>query len=189
MASAKDHSNDRIADNTIPPQGIGFGGGVVGGAPPPTHVGRLPLRMPSEAFQATATTSADPASAWAGMQQPEVWEGIAGVERITDPEFHPDGALARFRFAATAAGRSYPGMAEVAESTPGQSMRLRLSTSELAATIALALQGEGTETRLTIDVEIRSTTFMASLFFPVVADVLGRGLSAAAQDFARRLDR
>ncbi|MEX2422542.1 MAG: SRPBCC family protein [Acidimicrobiia bacterium] len=143
--------------------------------------------MPSETFQATATTSADPAKVWEGMQRPEVWEGIAGVERVSDPEFHPDGSLARFRFAATAAGRSYPGMAEVTESTPGQSMSLQLNTSELAATIALALQGEASGTRLTIDVEIRSLTFMASLFFAVVADVLGRGLPAAAEDFAQRI--
>ena len=145
--------------------------------------------MPSEAFQATAITTSDPAAAWEAMQQPDVWEGIAGVEHVTDPEFHPDGSLARFRLAAIAAGKSYPGIAEVVESTPGRTMTLRLSTSELTATVALSLQGGDRGTHLTIDVDIRTSTFMASLFFPVVADVIGRGLPAAAEDFARRIGR
>ena len=145
--------------------------------------------MPSEAFRATATTTSDPVTAWEAMQQPEVWEGIAGVEHVTDPEFHPDGSLARFRLAAIAAGKSYPGVAEVIESTPGRTMKLRLSTSELAATVALSLRASDQGTHLTIDVDMRTSTFMASLFFPVVAGVIGRGLPTAAEDFARRIDR
>jgi carbon monoxide dehydrogenase subunit G len=145
--------------------------------------------MPSEAFQAIATTTANREVAWEAMQQPEVWEGIAGVEQVTDAEFHPDGSLARFRLAASAAGRSYPGVAEVVEATPGRSMTLHLRTSELAATVALSLDVADEGTRLTIDVEVRTTTFMASLFFPVVADVMRRGLPAAAEDFAHRIDR
>ena len=144
--------------------------------------------MPSEAFQATATTTSAPEISWTAMQQPDVWEGIAGVEKITDPEFHPDGSLARFRFGVTAAGKSYPGVAEVVESIPGDSMTLQLSTSELAATVALSLEGAAQGTHLRIHVNIRTTTFMAGLFFPVVADVMRRGLPTAAEDFARRIE-
>lgn len=145
--------------------------------------------MPSESFQATATTTSAPEIAWKAMQQPDVWEGIAGVEQVSDPEFQSDGSLARFRLAATAAGKSYPGAAEVVESIPGRSMTLRLSTSELAATVALSLESADEGTLLTINVDIRTTTFMASLFFPVVADVMRRGLPTAAKDFAHRIDR
>ena len=145
--------------------------------------------MPREAFQATATTTSAPEVCWKAMQQPDVWEGIAGVEKVTDPEVHPDGSLARFRFAATVAGKSYPGVAEVVESIPGGFMTLQLSTSELTATIALSLVGADQGTHLTIDVNIRTTTFMAGLFFPVVADVMRRGLPTAAEDFADRIDR
>ena len=143
--------------------------------------------MPTEAFRATATTNTDPAGAWEAMQQPEAWEGIAGVERVTGPEFHADGSLARFRFEAEVGGKSYPGVAEVAESAPARSMTLQLATSELAATVGLALQDVDGGTEITIELTIRTSTFMASLFFPLVADVIGRGLPTAAEDFARRI--
>jgi hypothetical protein len=89
---------------------------------------------------------------------------------------------------ATAAGRSYPGIAEVVESTPAASMRLHLTTSELSATIHISLIPGEIDTEVAIDLEIRSRTFTAGLFFPIIADVIGRGLPAAAEDFAQRMD-
>jgi hypothetical protein len=144
--------------------------------------------MPIEAFQATATTTAPVDVAWEAIQRPEAWEGIAGVDQVSYPTFGADGSLVSFRMSATAAGRSYPGIAEVVESTPAASMRLHLTTSELSATIHISLFPGETDTEVAIDLEIRSRTFTAGLFFPIIADVIGRGLPAAAEDFARRMD-
>jgi hypothetical protein len=142
--------------------------------------------MPSQSFRADARTSAPLDEAWRSLQHACTWEGIAGVDHVTDAT-HDEGRLTGFVFSATVGGVRYPGRSTVTAADPPAHMRLELATSELIATIDVALQTADTETEVRVALTVRSRSFLAGMFFPAIADTIGRGLPDTTVDFARRL--
>lgn len=159
----------------------------MGDAAPVLLVGRLAAPMPSQTFRATATTSGTIASAWQALQRPETWEGIAGVETVHGAVHDADGNLTRFAFAASVGGVRYPGTSDVTISDEPDHIRLELTTSEVIATIDVHLRTVADTTTLTVDLAVRSRSLLAGMFFPAIADSIGRGLPATTEDFASRL--
>lgn len=179
------------ADNTFPPPGELERGGVKGGAAPFLVVGRLPTRMPNQSFQAVGVAPAAVTHAWNALQRAETWEGIAGVEAVHDPVHDDHGDLTAFEFAVSVGGVRYAGASSVVISEEPHHMRLDLTTSEVVATIDVRLLSDdelGPEaTRVLVDLTVRSRSFLAGLFFPAIADTIGRGLGTTTAQFADRL--
>jgi hypothetical protein len=143
--------------------------------------------MPSQSFQSAARTAVPVDEAWTALQHPRVWEGIAGVDHVTDAEHDPDGNLTGFAFAAIVGRMRYPGTSQVTHRRPPAHMRLALDTAELVATIDVALAPYDRHTDLRIELAVRTKSLLAGMFFPAIADSIGRGLPQAADDLATRL--
>ncbi len=143
--------------------------------------------MPTQSFQAAADSPTSLDDAWSALQRADTWEGIAGVDDVTDPTHGVDGQLTGFGFAATVSGLRYPGQAAVASASPPNEMRLELTTSEMSATIDVRLTASGETTRVQVALTVTSKSFLAGMFFPSIAAAIGRGLPTAVEDFANRL--
>ncbi|MEX1043126.1 MAG: hypothetical protein WD020_00650 [Acidimicrobiia bacterium] len=143
--------------------------------------------MAEQTFRATAVTTATPAEAWTSLQRPETWEGIAGVDDVTGATHTDDGQLAAFQFAVTVGGMKYRGKASVARTIQPEFMQLDLETSELIAVIEVALGPTESGTDVSIDLTVRTRSFLTGMFFSAIADAIGRGLPAATATFTGRL--
>lgn len=143
--------------------------------------------MPSQRFQASATTPTSPDQAWAALQRAETWRGIAGVDDISEAVQTAEGRLQSFAFTVTVGGVPYRGTSTVTEATAGEHMLLELATSEVLATIGVRLVNAGSDTDVEFDLVVRSRSFLAGMFFGAIADSIGRNLTATAVDFAHRL--
>jgi hypothetical protein len=157
------------------------------GSGPAAHIGILAVPMPSQSFRATASTSAPLDAAWSALQRPETWEGIAGVDDITDAAHDEHGHLTGFVFAATVGGFRYPGRSKVIGASPPVHMRLELVTAELTGTIDVRLRHTHARSDVHVELAVRSKSMLAGMFFPAIADTIGRGLPAATDNFAERL--
>lgn len=145
--------------------------------------------MPTQSFQATAVAPAPVETAWRALHLAETWEGIAGVEAVSDATHDAAGHLVAFGFSASVGGVRYPGRSTVTHLDEPTHMRLDLTTSEVVASIDVRLDGATAETTVTVELAVRSRSFLAGMFFPAIADSIGRGLPATTADFARRLGR
>ncbi|HSJ27125.1 MAG TPA: SRPBCC family protein [Acidimicrobiia bacterium] len=143
--------------------------------------------MPSQSFQSAARAAVPVDEAWAALQHPTVWEGVAGVDHVTDAEHDREGNMVAFAFAAVVGGMRYPGTSQVTHRRPPAHMRLELDTSELVATIDVALAPAEAQTDLRFELTVRTKSLLAGMFFPAIADSIGRGFPQAADDLATRL--
>ncbi len=143
--------------------------------------------VPTQSFNAAAESPTSIEDAWSALQRAATWEGIAGVDDVTDPTHDADDQLLGFGFAATVSGLRYPGQAAVASTSPPNEMRLELTTSEMSATIDVRLTASGETTRVQVELTVKSSSFLAGMFFPSIAAAIGRGLLTAVEDFANRL--
>lgn len=143
--------------------------------------------MAEQTFRSAATTTATRAEAWTSLQRPETWEGIAGVDDVTGATHDDDGHLTAFLFAVTVGGIRYRGRASVARAIQAEFMQLDLETSELIAVIEVTLGHTDSGTDVSIDLAVRTRSFLAGMFFSAIAAAVGRGLPAATEAFAGRL--
>lgn len=143
--------------------------------------------MPSRTFHARASTRATTDTAWAALQRPGIWEGIAGVDEVTDARHGPDGLLTGFAVRATVGGTAYPGTAVVTASRAPTAMRVDVTTEGLAADIDVTLRTTDAETSVSVSITVTSRGFLGGLVFPVVAEAIGSGLDRTVADFAARL--
>jgi hypothetical protein len=64
-------------------------------------------------------------------------------------------------------------------------MRLDLDATEVVGTLTTRLSENGDEaTQIEVTLEIESRGTLSTLFFPVVSDVVGRGLPSQVERFA-----
>ena len=147
----------------------------------------LGSQVPTQSFQAAANSPASIDDAWSALQRPDTWEGIAGVDDVTDATHDADGQLISFGFAGTVSGLRYPGQAAIASASPPNEMRLELTTSEMSATIDVRLTAPGEGTRVHVELTVSSSSFLAGMFFPSIAAAIGRGLPVTVENLATRL--
>ncbi len=131
---------------------------------------------------------AAPAAVWASLHEPDTWLGIGPVERVWDPTLDQSGHLTGFRWGTTAGPRKIEGTARADGIEPLTRYELALDAGELKGSLTAALvdPGNGT-TGLTVTLEVRSTGGLASLFFPLISEVLGNGLPHQVDAFASGL--
>lgn len=144
--------------------------------------------VPSETFTHRSTTSASVARVWAALDRPETWEAIGGVDRVFDPQFDDHGRLRGFSFETVAGGRTYVGVAHPHQRVEGEVMAWRIANSEVRGITSLSLAHEQDTTTISVTLQFESAGFLSSMFFPVIASAIGRGLPAAVDDFARAFE-
>ena len=144
--------------------------------------------MPTETFSHTAITRAARSEVWKALDKPETWEGIGGVDRVIAPVIDQDGRLRGFSCETVVAGKIYLGKATPNAREESRLMAWNIENSEVRGVTAVRLtdQGDGTLIQVTLDVE--SAGILSTMFFPVIARTIGKGLPRAIEKFAMSFD-
>lgn len=143
--------------------------------------------MPSAEFEHTAVAPATREIAWQQLQNPDTWEGLAGVDEVFDAHHDPTGLLTAYRFRATAASVVYEGTAKTVEAANLSKMVIDISTSEVTGTITTLLSEAEGGVAVSVTVALRSKGFLSTLFFPVISQSMSSGLPKQVDAFAARL--
>jgi hypothetical protein len=141
----------------------------------------------SQTFSHTASFSAPTDQAWQSLQLGRTWGEIGGVDEVSDVTHDHDGNLTGYSFAASVAGRRYPGRAKVVQSDPTRRMVVQIETSELRGTITVSIEDTGHSGEITVDMTVASKSFLGSMMFPVIAASIGTGLRSNVEEFAAQL--
>ncbi len=148
----------------------------------------LAAPMPNATFSHEAATSRSVDEVWERLQQVETWAGIGPVEEVWDPVHDEAGDLVSYRWSAHVGPTRYRGTAEVIEAERDRLMRLDLDGGEVAGTLTTKMDRNGDGTRLVVTLRIVSRGTLSALFFPLVADAVGRVLPEQVQRFVARID-
>lgn len=145
--------------------------------------------VPSQTFSHQARTDATPEEVWRALDRAETWEAIGGVDRVFDPEVDDRGRLMGFSFETVTAGKRYLGVATPHERIEGELMAWNIQNSEVTGTTSVQIESSGEETMVSVTLVVKSAGLLSSMFFPVIAMAIGRGLPEAVDEFAERLAR
>lgn len=143
--------------------------------------------MPSAEFEHTAVAPTTREIAWQQLQNPDTWEGLAGVDEVYDAYHDPTGLLTAYRFRATAASVVYEGTAKTVEAVNPSRMVIDISTSEVTGTITTLLSEADGGAAVSVTVALRSKGFLSTLFFPVISQAMSSGLPKQVDAFAAGL--
>ncbi len=136
--------------------------------------------------QAVAAVPVD--RAWQALQQPSVWEEVAGVHHITDPRFDDAGILRGYRFVVKAGPSTIHGTASTTAVEPPSHMRLDIDSSEVAGSITTLLEAvDSAQTLVTVEVAMRPKGLLAQMFYPIVVQAVKSGLPQQVETFATKL--
>jgi len=141
--------------------------------------------MPPDRFTHAVDVPAPTGQIWSALQDADTWKGIGPIDDVWAASHDPDGTLASYRWAATAAGKRWEGTARRVALAPGTSIRLALDSSEITGAIEVAVEA-GESSRLTVALEASPKGLMATMFWPVVSDALRRGIQTQVEQFAAR---
>ena len=125
-------------------------------------------------------------SVWDALQAAETWAGIGPVDKVWAAVHDDEGGLQRFEWSAHVGPTKYKGAATVAIAEAPHHMKLNLSSSELTGSLITDIE-EGDNPVLAVTLEVVSKGTMASLFFPIIAEAIGRGLPQQVEAFAAGL--
>lgn len=123
--------------------------------------------------------------AWTKLQHPETWEGVAGIENLTDAQHDSAGNLTGFRFATETALGRVDGRANVEPRPPGMTIRGAEKGLEITIEVVVAEQGEVSSA--TIDASARSTSFLTKPLAKTLNALLDKGLDAEAAKVTERI--
>ncbi len=140
--------------------------------------------MPSASFSHRAPVAATPGEVWSRLQEPATWAQIGPIEEVWDAVHNGDGELTSFRWSTRTAGRDWSGTATTTTAVPGERMVVDLLTSEVEGRLEVALEDGSVD----VSMSLSSIGFLATLFFGVVADAVGRGLEGHVTEFAAQFD-
>jgi len=143
--------------------------------------------VPSQTFNHTAVADVPTHEVWASLDRPETWEAIGGVDRVFDPVIDEGGRLQGFSFDTVAAGRRYVGVATPHRREENRLMSWHIQNSEVRGVTTVELRPAGSETTVSVTLEVESRGLLSGMFFPVIAAAIGNGLPSAVDDFARDL--
>lgn len=138
--------------------------------------------MPRASFSHTVDLSIDAAAIWAALQDAATWSGIGPVDEVWDATHDDAGRLASFSWSAHVGPTKHTGTAKVSVATEPHHMRLQLDSSELSGALIADITED--EPTLAVTLEVASKGAMASMFFPIIAEAIGRGLPAQVEEFA-----
>lgn len=143
--------------------------------------------MPSQTFTHSSSTTATIEEVWAALDRPETWEAIGGVDRVFDAQMDEEGRLQGFSFETVAGGKSYTGVASPHRRVEGETMAWNVKSSEIRGITEVDLEGDGDTTTVTVTLQVESAGFLSSMFFPVIAGAIGKGMPEAVDGFVAGL--
>jgi len=144
--------------------------------------------MPRASFTHSVQISAGAANVWGALQDATTWAGIGPVDEVWGASHDTAGGLKGFQWSAHVGPTRYMGSAEVAIAEAPHHMKLSLTSSELTGSLIADIE-EGDEPWLAVTLEVVSKGTMASLFFPIIAEAVGRGLPQQVERFAATLSQ
>lgn len=143
--------------------------------------------MPRDTFTEETTAPVSRDTAWRALDQPSTWEGIAGVDRVHDPEFDADNRLRGFSFETRVGGAPYPGKASPRERVEGRIMAWDITSAHIKGWISVELSDAGEETTVRVTIEVESIGFLATMMFPTISGAIKRGMAETVKGFADSL--
>lgn len=124
---------------------------------------------------------------WAALQDAATWSGIGPVDDVWDAAHDEDGLLASFSWSAHVGPTKYKGSAKVTVAAEPHHMKLHLDSSELTGALIADIDEDESAT-LMVTLEVASKGAIASMFFPIIAEAIGRGLPQQVEEFASTLN-
>ena len=121
------------------------------------------------------------------LQEAATWSGIGPVDEVWEPIHAADGTLESFRWSANVGPTKYKGTAVVAAADGPRHMKLSLESSEVRGSLVADIEGDDSWS-LEVTLEVISKGAMASLFFPIIAETIGRGLPEQVERFAKLIN-
>jgi hypothetical protein len=143
--------------------------------------------MPSETLSRTASSPATNGAAWQALLSPATWEGIPGVDEVTDPRYDPDGRLTGFDFTTRVGSKWYRGHATRSAVVDGQFLEWDVQTPELNGSVAVGIRAEADGTQVTVTLTFTSVGLMSSVLFPMIVTSIRSDFPKAVERFAREL--
>lgn len=143
--------------------------------------------MPGQTFEHSSTTDKAIGSVWADLDKPGTWEGIPGVDRVTDPKVDDQGCLQGFGFETLIGGTVYRAKATPAGRDEGRMMAWAIKSPEIQGKITVELEPNGTGTRVDVALEAEGAGFLGALLFPVISAAIGNGFASTVDDFVADL--
>jgi carbon monoxide dehydrogenase subunit G len=143
--------------------------------------------VPSQTFTHSSSTSAPLEEVWAALDRPETWEAIGGVDRVFDAAIDEEGRLRGFSFETVAGGKSYTGVASPHRRVDGETIAWNVKSSEIRGVTEVDLERDGDITTVIVTLQVESAGFLSAMFFPVIANAIGKGLSKAVDEFVAGL--
>ena len=143
--------------------------------------------MPSETLSSTASSPATNGAAWRALQSPATWEGIPGVDEVSDPRYDSDGRLTGFDFTTHVGSMWFRGHATRSNVVDGQSLEWEVQTPELNGSVAVGIRAEADGTQVTVTLTFASAGLMSSVLFPKIATSIRNDFPEAVERFAREL--
>lgn len=143
--------------------------------------------MPRASFSHNAPLSKPAAHVWAALQDAATWSGIGPVDDVWDATHDENGQLEGFSWSAHVGPTKYKGSAKVTVAAEPHHMKLHLESSELSGALIADID-ENADAILMVTLEVVSKGAMASMFFPIIAEAIGRGLPQQVEEFAASLN-
>lgn len=143
--------------------------------------------MPRETFTHTATAAAGRDQVWTTLQKPKTWEGIAGVENVSEPVVAADGSLHGFSFESVIGGRTHKGQAKPSSREEQRLIAWDIETSDIAGSVSVKLDDQGTGTKIDVSLTVESRGILSSVFFGVISTTIGDGFPTTVENFAESL--
>ncbi len=147
------------------------------------------LAVAEQIFLHVSDLPVPPDQAWLALQNPDTWAEIGGVHDVDGVSTDGNGNLAGFRFAASVAGRRYPGHARVVSSNRPRSMIVDIETSELTGSITVELATTDLPDCVQVELVVRPRSFLAGMMFSIIAGAIGDGFPERVEHFAAGLSR
>ena len=142
-----------------------------------------------DSFSHSVRVASSPAEAWPRLQRPETWAGVAGIQEVYDAAHDADGVLTGFSFTVVAAGTRIVGKAARTDYRQNELLVLSISSSELVGEITARLTAnDASGTKLRMVLEMRAKGFLAGMFYPLIAQTVGKSLPEQVETFGRRLE-
>ncbi|MEX0864491.1 MAG: SRPBCC family protein [Acidimicrobiia bacterium] len=139
--------------------------------------------MPKETFSHSAISKATRDQAWAALDRPTTWEGIAGVDRVVDPIIDEHGRLRGFSFETMIGGRPYRGTATPLQRVEGSTMSWSIDSSEVLGVTGVDLHDVEEGTVVTVTIEVETAGVLSALLFPVIVASLRTSLPEVVETF------
>jgi len=144
--------------------------------------------MPRASFSHSVELTRPSSEVWVALQDAATWSGIGPVDDVWEPSHAADGTLESFQWSAHVGPTKYKGTAVVAVADGPRHMKLDLDSSEVKGSLVADIDGDSSPS-LAVTLEVVSKGAMASLFFPIISEAIGRGLPEQVERFAELINR